>query len=101
MNNEKTDWHLDKKVSLSIICLLIINIATTAWYLSAAYADIQSLKAKPDLLPRVIKLESRVDEYGRILSRIDTTLDRINTTLYEVSKEQAKRVGAERGKTND
>ncbi len=88
---ENVDWHLNKGVSLSIIILLVVNIATSAWYLSAMVSDIEVLKSKPDLSERVVRLEARADEQGRILSRLDSTLDKLDNTLNTVAKEQARR----------
>ncbi len=85
------DWHLNKSVAISIIFLLLTNIGSTIWFLSSINSDVDALKARPDLLERVIKLEGRSNEYGRILTRIDNTLDTFNTTLSKVSNELARR----------
>ncbi len=85
------DWHLTKALSISIITLLITNIGATIWFLSSMNSDVAALKARPDLLERVIKLEGRSDEYGRIITKIDNTLDKFNVTLSNVSNELARR----------
>ena len=85
------DWHLNKNVSISIIVLLCINIGSTIWWASALNTDVQTLKNRPDLTERVIRLEARSDEHGRLLQKIDMTLDKLNTTINVIAKEQAKR----------
>jgi len=85
------EWHVNKNVSLSIILLLITNIAMGAWFMSGLSSDVESLKSRPDLTARVIKLEALTSEQGRIISRIDATLDKFNNTLTRIDREQAKR----------
>ena len=84
-------WHLNKHISLSVIILLIINIGTGAWFMSGLSSDVNLLKSKPDLTERVIKLEALTSEHGRILSRMESTLDKLDATLDAVATEQAKR----------
>ena len=85
------EWHLDKKVSMGIIASMIIQASVLAWSAGKLYSDVEILKARPDLTERVIRVEAKTDEHGRILQKLDDTLDRINITLGEVAKEQAKR----------
>ena len=90
---KNVDWHLNKSVSLSVIILLLANIGMSIWWLAGLDNDVEALKAKPDLLERVIRLEAKSDEYQRIFQRLELTLDRIDKTLKEVSDEQKRREG--------
>ncbi len=88
---EHLDWHLNKSISMSVIILLIANLSISVWWLSGLNKDIEVLKAKPDLLERVIRLEARSNEQGRIIKKMDQTLDNINTTILQVSNELSRR----------
>jgi len=85
------DWHLNKKVSVSIIILLLGQIFMFGWFMSGLSNDVETLKRRPDLTERVIKLEALSGEQGRIIQRMDETLNKFDTTLTRIDKEQAKR----------
>ncbi len=86
-----TEWHLNKSVSLSVIVLLVVNIATSAWWASGLTSDIEVLQDKPDLTERVIRLEAKAEEHSRILMKMNNTLDNIDRTIMNVSNELARR----------
>ncbi|VAW62341.1 hypothetical protein MNBD_GAMMA08-1809 [hydrothermal vent metagenome] len=88
---QNMDWHLTKSISISVIILLLLNLSTSIWWLSGLNSDVGMLKAKPDLLERVINLEARANEHGRIITRFDVTLDKINNTIIQVSNELSRR----------
>lgn len=98
MSKEKVDWHLNKSVSLSVIILLLSNISISVWFASGLNNDVETLKLKPDLLTRVIILEEKTSEHGRIIAKMDATLDKFNTTLDRIDREQAKRTNLVYGK---
>ena len=75
------DWHLSKSVSMSVILLLLGNISTSLWWASGLNSDVNNLKSRPDLTERVIKLEAKVGEYGRVLNKFEKTLDKFDNTL--------------------
>lgn len=88
---EKLDWHLTKSVSVSMLIGILANIIIVVALFVRMQADVDTIKERPDLTERVIKLEALTSEYGRILTRLDTTIDNVNSTLERVAVEQAKR----------
>lgn len=85
-----SDWHLDKNVSLSVIVLLIINLATTAWWAATLTGDVDSLKARPDLTERVIRLEAVNEEQRRVMNHVADVLGRLDTTIDRISESQLR-----------
>lgn len=88
------EWHLDKRVPLTIIGLLVANIFATGWGAATLTADVQTLKARPYLAERVIRLEAITEEHSRYLTRLSLVMDRVSATMDVVAKEQARRAGA-------
>ena len=85
------EWHLNKGVTVSVVALLVVNIASSIFWAATLTADVDTLKQRPNLTERVVKLESLTGEHGRLLSRIDLTLDKLDTTLDRVATEQIRR----------
>lgn len=91
------DWHQTKGLSLSIIMLLIVNIVSTVWWAATLTNDVTQIKARPDLTERVIKLEAITEERKSILNKLATTLDRMDSTINRIDKDQATHRGEHKG----
>jgi len=92
---DHVDWHLNRGVSLTIILLLLGNIATSIWWASSINSDITSLRPLPAeisvMKERLVKLETTVDTHNRYFNKLNTTLDNFNTTIDRIDREQARR----------
>ena len=85
------EWHQTKGISVSIILLLLVNITSTVWWAASLTNDVETIKAKPELIERVIRLEATVDVHNRYLSRLPNILDKVEATVNRIDKEQIKR----------
>jgi len=89
------DWHLDKRVSIIVISSVLINILVTGygmvWYASKIDSRVAALEMRPAMEERMIRVEALIGEQGRIISRLDSTLAKLDETLDFVAKEQARR----------
>ena len=92
------DWHLDKRVSIFLLigmgASIVMNIVSIVWFAAKLDQRVEILEERPDLEARVIKLEALTGEHGRILQRLDSTIDRMSSVVDYVAKEQAKRTPA-------
>ena len=94
---EDIDWHQTKGLSLSIIALLLVNIVSTVWWAATLTNDVEQLKNNanirviPKLTERVIRLEAIKDETNRILGKLVTSIDKLDSTVDRIDREQAKR----------
>lgn len=86
-----TEWHLEKKVTLGIIFLLVANITSSVWWAATLTNDVQAIKQRPNLEERVIRLEAVTDEHSRVLQRVSIVMDRLDGTLNKIASEQARR----------
>lgn len=60
------DWHLDKKVPVSIIAAIIMQTFAMGWWISAANADIDALKSgiqelKTEAKERAVKIDKLIE----------------------------------------
>jgi len=96
-NYEGTDrradpvWHNNKNYFLSIIFLIISNIGATIWWASSINSDVEILKSKPDLLERVIRLETSVELHNKYFDKFTISLDNLNSSIIRVDKELERR----------
>lgn len=89
--SDNPEWHTNKNYLLSIIFLLISNIGATIWWASSINSDVEVLKARPNLLVRVIKLETTISLQNKYFNRLDITLENMNRTITRIDREQARR----------
>jgi hypothetical protein len=54
------DWHLDKKVSLSLILAILVNTGTVAWWASGMQTRVENLAQ--DANKRIATLETDMRE---------------------------------------
>lgn len=82
---------MDKRVPISIIFTIIIQTALVFWYLSGFVATTEQrlgvleekVKAQTDLVMRITKMET-------IMENLDKTLQEVNKTLKIVNDQQIK-----------
>lgn len=86
------EWHQTKAAAISIIGLLLVQIGTSIWWASGIDADVRTLKERPELTERVIKLEALTSEHGRMLNRFNDTLDKLDSTMEKFGTEQSRRL---------
>lgn len=102
INTPLDNWGMSKRVSISVIILLIFNIASIVWFSSQLSSDVAALKARPVLTQRVVKLEVLLGEHTKAfnnrvdLDKIDrhelkVVLYKLDDTINRVATEQAKR----------
>jgi len=82
---QKEGWHLDKKVPISIIATLFINVVYFTWATNEAYNELKNVKSD------VSKIESRVKEYEGTylraadrLTALEKQLEYTNKTLDKI-----------------
>lgn len=84
-------WHQTRGVTVTIITLLLANIISSVWWAATITSDVDKLKNKPNLVERVIRLEAVQDQNTRYLSRLSIVLDRLESTVRKIDKEQVRR----------
>ena len=88
-------WHNTKGLSVTIILLLLGNIVSTVWWAATLTGDVRNVQSIPKELvlikERVIKLEAVTAEYKTVLSRLITVMDKMDSTINRIDREQAKR----------
>ncbi len=79
--NREKEWHLDRKVTLSLIAALLINAGATVWFaaqLDQRVTEIEEKQSRFLVVPqRLTRVETQVDGVREDLSRIEGKLDRI------------------------
>jgi len=75
------DWHLDKKVPIALVVLILLQTATAGWYASALQARVTQLESvvmsRAAHSERITRNEARVDTITTWMMRIDAKLDRV------------------------
>ena len=85
------EWHQDKRISIATIFLLLVNLGSTIWWAADLTHDVDSIMNRPDLTERVIRIEATVEAHNRYLGRLSTVLDKMETTVARIDREQAMR----------
>jgi len=72
-------WHLDKRVPISLIAMLLAQIMAFAWWGSNLDARVASLEAAApktfELSERMARIEEQTKSAGKTLERIESKLD--------------------------
>lgn len=78
------EWHLDRKVTLSLIVALLANAGATVWFaaqLDQRVTSIESRQQQWSTSPeRITKVETQIEGVREGLKRIESKLDRIIET---------------------
>ena len=89
--DRRQEWHQTRGLAISIILLLITNIISSIWWAASLTKDVEQLRSLPDLSERVIRLEAVSEAQTLYLTRLGSTLDKINTNMDRIDREQARR----------
>ena len=91
MDNMKEEWHLDKKVTLTLILAILINCASTIWWgakldssvsnheirITNTEADIKVVRDRESMLvERLARIESNLEFQSQVLREIKGSLKR-------------------------
>ena len=78
MRDESTDWHLDKRVPISLILAIAMQTIAIVWWVATANARIDQLERQGSATPvqneRIIRLESKVDAIQETLVELKSFL---------------------------
>ena len=74
------EWHLDRKVTISLILALLVNAGATVWFaaqLDQRVAHLEDEQVRDAETPeRMARVETQVEALGESLSRIERKIDR-------------------------
>ena len=84
-------WHQTKSITITIITLLITNIVSSVWWAASITTDVDALKTRPDLLERVIRVETIAEQNTRYYNRLSLILDKVNANMDRIDREQVLR----------
>lgn len=91
MAEEKQQWHLDKKVPVSIIVVIVLQIIAGAWSIATVTATLNETVRRVEVLEadrnanrldslrtsdRLARIEERLEGQNAILKRIERLLDK-------------------------
>lgn len=86
--NMNEQWHLDKKVPLSLIFAMIIQVAIVVWAIADIKKDVEILKSQ------VVWQRDRDDQQDKAQARqllvVTQSLDRIDTKLDRLIERQKR-----------
>jgi len=96
---EHPEIVINRKVNFAGMIVIVLNIVTLVWFASAVVSAVEvntsvvklNTSRLDNTIERVIKLEALTSEQGRIIARMDLTLNKVNNTLTRIDREQAKR----------
>lgn len=81
---KQKEWHLDRKVTLSLILALLANAGATVWWaskLDTRVTAVEQYQARSvDVPERITRVETQVLSIERYLQRIEDKLDRVIET---------------------
>jgi hypothetical protein len=81
---KQNEWHLDRKVTLSLILALLANAGATVWWASKLDSRVTAVEQRQeqvvDVPERITRVETQVLTLERYLQRIEDKLDRVIET---------------------
>lgn len=87
------NWHQAKVTVISIIIGLTVQFGSIIWWGASISNDITTLKSQiqpvTSLTERIIKLEVQQSEVGKVVDKLNQTLERLDDTITAVAKQQA------------
>ena len=87
MTMPSSDWHLDKKVPISIVIALFLNVIFGVWYASKLDSRIAFLEVDHARTLRVIdKTDDVSKDNNNRLIRVEDKLDTIAATVKELGE---------------
>lgn len=81
-------WHLDKKVTITLILLLLGQIGSTIWWAAdLSHATKENSKATIAISNRIAEIESRERESSKLVERmvrVETMLENLQSTANRI-----------------
>lgn len=81
-------WHMSQKVIAGLIISVGASLVMSSYQF---FWVVRSLDTNPPIVERIITLELKASEYGRLMARINLTLDELNKTMDKIHQEQSRR----------
>lgn len=94
MEIESKGWHESKITVLGIIFSMFCTVGAVIWQGATITAEMRGLPTRSEyteLNARIITLEVQQSEQGKILQKLELTLDKVNETIRLISEEQQRR----------
>ena len=77
--SDDNHWHLDKRVPVALLGVMISWIVTTVWWASALNERVEHLEKmalkNQNVESRLVRIEERQNWMGQLIERIDKKLD--------------------------
>lgn len=75
------EWHLDRKVTLSLILALLANAGATVWFAAQLDQRVTAIENRQEQWAsspeRITKVETQIEGVREGIKRIESKLDRI------------------------
>lgn len=79
--HQDSEWHLDKRVNISIVVALLLQAASIIWWGSAMSQRVANLEKyhqnSDDMVAKVARLEQSVAMQNQTMTRVENKLDRL------------------------
>ena len=83
-DEQRREWHLDRKVTVGLILALVMHAGTSIWWASDLTSRVKKMeqdqREASDVPERLTRVETQVDGVREDLQRIEGKLDRIIET---------------------
>lgn len=80
-DEQRREWHLDRKVTVGLIIALIMHAATSIWWASDLTSRVKQMeqdqREAADMPERITRVETQVEGNREYLQRIEGKLDRV------------------------
>ena len=95
IESERREWHLDKKLTLSIIMVLIANTVAFIWNASALWNDVDNLTGVPAEMIKLREDVIRLQEHDKLmdgtLGDLARAIKENNALISKFGNEQSRR----------
>jgi len=75
------DWHLDKRVPVAFLLVLLAHTMAAIWFASALNSRVGSLEVNRQnaitAYERLIRVETKIESIEMLISRMDKNMDKI------------------------
>ena len=88
MGQEVSGWHLDKRVPITLIVVILLQTASFGWFVSGINSQVQTNTSNIELNRLDIKtVEDRNGAADVLLGRIDVQLTNLAQVLTRIERE--------------
>ena len=78
---QRREWHLDRKVTVGLIVALVMHAGTSIWWASDLTSRVKQIeqdqREASDMPERITRVETQVEGNREYLKRIEDKLDRV------------------------